>query len=305
MLKPKAYRRDRTKFNPDFKPNETDRKILVLLVRYRYLRGSFIRALLQISRRTGNYRLHQLWTNRYIDKPDGQGNGYNSLNDTHVYISPTGRAYLDEEHPEATNLTREKNDMPYRQFRHMMMICDMLSSIEIGMQGTGCEFITQAEILEKTSHPHPLKFQCTIRHGSQSLRTHIIPDAVFGIRYPNGKTRLFLVEAEHKGAITRSTFALSSTLKKILAYEDVRKTGTIKQLRKHGFTVLFGCPVHARITSSTRAVVEHLGKSDLFLFGYVPTHEKLYKSPEPRPELFTGVWERGGMEPISIKETPH
>lgn len=305
MYKPKAYRRDRAQYNPNFKPIATDRRILEYLVRYRYLRSTFIRELLGVCKQTGNNRLHLLWTNHYIDKPEGQGNGYNSLNDAHIYeITKKGREYLDETLPEATNFHREKTDMPPAQFRHMMMVCDMLASIEIGMQGSGCSFITQAEILSKTTVKDPLRLPATISFNGKPFHTYGKPDAVFGIRYENGKSRLFLVEAEHKGAVSRTTASLSSTMKKVLVYQNVKQTGAIKQLKKHGFTVLFGVPTKARIKHSQELVVRELGKSDLFLFAYVPTHERLYQSPKPRPELFTGTWERGGMDPISIKETP-
>ncbi len=305
MYKPKAYRRDKKKFNPDYVPHKTAVRMMELLARYPHIRGTFFDDLLGVCKNTRNYHLNLLFNNRYIYKPVGQGNGYNSLNDTHIYANEDKAwEFLSEEYERATNLSYSKLDMPSAQFRHMMMICDMLQSIEIGLKGTGCEFITQAEILSKATGKDPLKFPATIYWNNNPYHTFGKPDAVFGIRYPNGKTRLFLVEAEHKGANTRHTARLSSTEKKLMVYDAVQKSGAIKQLGKRNFTVLMGIPNKTRLKNIKKLIEEKFTQSDLFLLAYVPTHENLYRSPSPRPELFTGLWERGGMEPVSIKETP-
>lgn len=306
-MKPKAYRRDRKKFDPDYRPKDKALQLLRVFARYRYTRSNFARALCGFTRRTGNYHLEFLWNNYFVDKPKGQGNGYNSLNDSHVYeITDKGMKYLDEEVYEATNLTREQFDLPKKNFRHDMMICDLLQSIELGTQGTGCRFITQSEILEKSPIPDPLKFPASIHYQGTRFATYGRPDAVFGIEYPNGKTRLYILEAEHAGALKRKKSRhLSSTFKKILVYEDVQKQKIVyKHLRKHNFNVLFGCATRGRIKNAIAEITAHYGTNALCLFAYMPTHESISKSPEPRPELFTGLWERGGLDPVSIKETP-
>lgn len=156
-------RRNRAKYDPDYVPFITAVRMMEYLARYPYVRGSFFDGLLGICKNTRNYHLNLLFNNRYLYKPPGQGNGYNSLNDTHIYANE----------------------------QHMMMICDMLQSIEIGLKGTDCTFITQSEILDKVTAKDPLKFPATIVWNGKPYQTYGKPDAIFGIRYPNGKTRLF------------------------------------------------------------------------------------------------------------------
>jgi hypothetical protein len=310
MMRNKRLVPNREKLNHPWRYTAVDAQILTYLARYRYLRGTTLHALIGGRPDRVNYSLRKLFDRRLIDKPRSQALGYNSLNDTDIYeINQKGQGKLIETVPEATNLIRAYSDAPIKQFSHMMMICDALSSIEIGTKGSEVTFIAQDEILAKVTHEHPLKLPCHLRFTFKNGATHrgdtfIIPDGVFGLRYPNGQTRLFLLEAEHYNPLYPTNLNRASFLKKVIAYTDIKAKKTIKQLGKSSFTVLFVFPTATRARNAALVVEEVLGRSDLLLMTNQPVQEEIWRSPHPAPELFTGTWLRGGMEPVSIKETP-
>lgn len=310
MVRQKRLKPNRENLNKPWVFTKNDELILTYLARYRYLRGTTLHQLVGQKPGTVNYCLRKLFDRRLIDKPSSQGLGYNSLNDTDIYeILPRGYAKLIERVPEATNLIRKVSDAPPKNFSHSMMICDALASLELGAKRSGCTFITQAEILEKVTGEHPLKLACSLRHAFkngtiQSLDTFIIPDAVFAIGYPNGRTRLFLLEAEHYNPLYPSNIYRASFLKKIVAYTDIKAKKTIRQLGKSNFNVLFVFPTKTRSVNAQLVVEEVYGRSELFLLSSQPVQEEIWRSPVPYPELFTGEWLRGGLPPFNIKKTP-
>ena len=311
MIRHKRLAPNRAKLNAPWQYTKTDEAILTYLARYRYLRGTTLHALLDMKPGTVNFALRKLYDRRLIDKPKSQALGYNSLNDTDIYeIAPRGEEQLTKSVPEATNLLRVVSDAPVKNFRHAMMICDALSSIEIGVRKTGCTFMSQDEILAKVTHVNPLKLACRVRHrwGNgkvQDITTNVIPDGVFVIKYPNGTTRLFLLEAEHYNPLYPTNLERASFLKKILAYRDIQDKKTIRQLGKGNFSVLFVFPTPARADHAVEIVRELYGKSELYLINHAPVQEEIWRSPRPAPELFTGAWLRGGLPNFSLKETPN
>lgn len=310
MIRHQRLKPNRANLNKPWLFTKNDELILTYLARYRYLRGTTIHQLVDGKPGTVNYCLRKLYDRRLIDKPSSQGLGYNSLNDTDIYeILPRGYAKLIEKVPEATNLIRKVTDAPVKNFSHSMMICDALASLELGARAAGCTFMTQGEILAKVDGDNPMKLPCSIKHKfpngtTQALDTFIIPDGVFAIGYPNGRTRLFLLEAEHYNPLNPTNIYRASFLKKILAYTDIKAKKAIRQLGKSSFNVLFVFPTKTRSENAMAVVEAVLGQSELFLLSSQPVQEEIWKSPDPYPELFNGLWLRGGHPPFSIKETP-
>lgn len=313
------YERDRKDRTKPWEYTKNDAVIVKYLARYRYLRGATLHAILkEITGSpvvTVNYSLKKLVRGGVLNKPRVQRKAYNTVNDTDIYEldKQHGYALLHHKEPEATNLTREGAIGYDIQFRHSMMICDAISSIELGvLQTEGYSFITQAEILEKVTHKNPMRLPCSIHHQFPDGHvehihdTYIIPDGAFGIRYPDGRTFLYLVEANHFTTLSRNELRQSSTLKKLLCYKDIKEKKTIMQLGKKNFTVLFVFPRFRQKRESTgqlsrienaKELIEKLyGASDLFMLKYMAVQEEEWKYPKPYPELFTGPWLRGGME---------
>lgn len=326
MLRKKRYKPDPSWQDRAWRFTDLDREILTLLTRYRYLRGRYIAALLGRKRGTINKALVKLHGVRLIDKPRSQFLGWNSLNDSDIYeINTAGMRRVTDTVPEATNLVRTRSETPTKQFAHAMMICDTLASIEIGVRRAGLGFVTEAEITATSPVPDPLRLPVELSHRfpnghSEHVKTHARPDAVFGIRYADGRTRLFLLECEHYSPTFRATFKGTSTLKKIVAYRHLRSSKVLQEhLGKKRFTVLVVFPHQPEmiekeeragkpltlISKAEALIMEVVGPNDLFYLKTVPLQEELLMAPSEYPELmFDAPWTVPGMPPRGINEPP-
>ncbi|MFS4438612.1 hypothetical protein ACMA5I_10390 [Paracoccaceae bacterium GXU_MW_L88] len=275
---------------------DSDRKVLECLARYRYLRSSSVGLLTGLPERTRNYSLRKLFDRRLLDKPKSQAIGYNSLNDPDIYeITQKGSEYLTRHYPETTNLIRHRGDMPVKQFRHAMMICDTLSAIEAGATQAGYRFISAGEIIERSPVERPMKLSAWLRGKQVSF----IPDGMFGLA-KDDNYQLFFLEAEHYNPLKPKKLNRASFYKKILLYGSLSETDTLKRFGKKRFRTLFVFPNKTRSENAQAIVAEEYKQSAMFLMTHVPIQEERFEAPEPFPELFTVPWLRGGLEPKTL-----
>ena len=303
MRKPRHHR---TRNNGQHRLTEQGVAVLLVLARYRYLRSTHLGALLPHRSRDGLRRtLRRLFDHGYIDKPKEQLRGYNSLYCADIYMLDTkGERALSDRGltpPQVTRLYRDKSDASVKQFAHAMMICDSLASIEAGVLNTDVEFIPWIKIVEKAPVEKPLKFPINIKHDGMSYDGFLNPDGFFGLRYADGKTAYFALEAEHFNPIYPSNLRRASTLKKLLGYRDIVRNQVYKsQLGIGNLRVLVLAPNPTRSKHQAELLETLVGSSHLFLFHPIPVQEELYKAPPPFPELFEAPWMRAGLEPEQI-----
>lgn len=182
------------------------------------------------------------------------------------------------------------------------MICDTLASIEIGLKDTGCEFIPWTEIVSKVDHDDPMRLEFSTTYEGKRVSGKIVPDGLFGIRYPNGLVSFFALEAENFSPIEPKSLERSSTLKKLLAYTDIIKNKTFKQLGIPNLRVLFVYPTAIRSGHAHELAVKLFTESNMFMFNDIPVQEMLFKAPPPFPDLVTSKWLRAGLEPKELYE---
>jgi len=305
MLRHQRQKPNRAKLNAPWEYTPCDELILTYLTKYRYLRGTSLHQLIpQYHYKSVNSRLRILYDRRLIDKPGQQKQGYNTINDTDIYeILEKGEQRLVAEQPSATNLIRHSS-FPTRNFEHAMMICDALSSIEIGATRAGVRFLCQGEILEKATYKgNPLDLPCTIRYQDYREETHVRPDGFFGLAYPEGGFRFFFLETEMGNhPVVPTKLDRNSVLKKLLAYKSVKERKSYEHLGIKGFTVLFLFPREGELKKPVEVVKELYGPSPLFMFNTIDIQKYLLKAPKPKPELYDGEWLRGGMEPGYLRK---
>jgi hypothetical protein len=151
-----------------------------------------------------------------------------------------------------------------------------------------------------------MRLPYTIRHvfedgHSESKTSTLVPDALFGIRYPDNRVNFFAIECEHYTPVTRSSLEESSFLRKFLGYRDVNRSKVYQeQLNIPNMRVIVLSPNQDHVDNQKRLVEKLVGNSALFLFRQVPVQEEIYKAPPPYPSLLTDPFERGGMEPVFI-----
>ncbi|RMA43287.1 replication-relaxation family protein [Rhodophyticola porphyridii] len=223
----------------------TDKAVLTRLAQYRYLKSLTLQKLTGRPIATVNYSLRKLFDRRLIDKPHRQVEGFNHLNAPDIYeINARGRRWLTEEVPEVTTLSRTHTEGPPKHFAHSVAICDALAEIELEVATAGNAFIPAATILAKATVPNPLKMPCTIEHTfpngkHERLETFIIPDGVYGVRYPDGRSELVFLEVERCNPRNPQTLFRASLLRKTLSYRALREAETARCLGKKSFGVRF------------------------------------------------------------------
>lgn len=289
--------------------------LLELLARYKYLRTSFIREMLDCGGRGIIYQLQRRRRQGYIHQPKEQKRGYNNLWCPRIHsITKEGLRLLHEHGRDPYKVTRldpHQGDVPARNFAHSMMICDVMASIEIGLKGTGAKLIPFGEImarLDPASDPMRLEFNSSFR--GEAVRGKLVPDGLFGIRYPDGEASFFALETERTNLVgidalidpekLKKAVHRTSGLKKIIAYEDITEKKTYKQLGIPNMRVLFITPNKTKAKNYCEMAKAVCGSNTLFLFHDVPVQEEILKAPPPFPSLLTADWQRAGMEPTQL-----
>lgn len=274
--------------------------LLELLSRYKYLRTSFVRGLLDCGSQGIIRQLKLRREQGYIYQPREQKRGYNNLWCPRIHsITKKGEQLLrdHDRHPlKVTRLYRGNTDAPVKNFAHAMMICDTTASIEIGLKKTDCEFIPWTTIVERVDHPEPMRLEFTAHHNGKTVNGKLVPDGLFGIRYPNGQASFFALEAENFNPIEPKDLGRASTLKKLLAYHDIITKKSYKQLGIPNLRVLFTFPTQERTNHAVELAERLYTSSNMFLFHPIPVQELLFIAPPPFPELVTSKWERAGLQ---------
>ncbi len=185
----------------------------------------------------------------YLDRPSQQWEHAKALQVPLVYaLTNSGLDILFEHQsfPHRAILT-EARQIGYRipQFRHLLMTCKAVAKIERSNQADQTKrFVPVEEILQRRKSPATgrpaLAFPVTIPRNvilnSEAHRTHIIPDALYGVEYAientegvNKQYRFFAVETERTTPLKRRSLQFSSTYKKILAYQAALHSASYRQ----------------------------------------------------------------------------
>ena len=300
---------------------ERDIEIFKLLQRYRYLRTTFIHAFVggdytRLSKRLGN-----LFHEGYLWRPRQQWQFINARYTPAIYeLDHKSEQLLRDlglQDNNVSDLVRRGRMGANRQFAHAMMICDTLSSIELGLT-RNVRFITWQEILERAPQqtknaPNPFAIPVSISYTfPRTKKTHraqikLVPDGLFGLEYTeHGKSsyRFFALEAERKNRVNCSNLHQTSWLKKVLAYREI----TANKIYKSHFglpnlMVMAVTPTQARIETMKTLIMDITKKgSNMFLFRHISVLGYDFHAPQPMPDLFTLPWQRAGREDFQINK---
>lgn len=315
-----------------------DIEIFKLLRRYRFLRSTFIWALLPPPLRGGSYKrfqdrltdlFHETNTRHggaYLDWPQQQRHAYNARYAPSIYaLSPAGEALLAEEAiriDNVTDLVRGGRMAVSRAFPHAMMICDTLASLELGTRSEqNVRLVSWEEIVAKAPQQiqrsgMPFAIPVEIEHrfaGTKQEAQHrfrLIPDGLFGLEYAQatGKKvyRFFALEAERRNRVQTTSLKGSSFFKKILAYRVITDKAIHKiHLGIPNLMILTVTPTQARIDTMKQAVFDVHGAtgSPKFLFRRVDTVGDSDQSPPPTSHMFHAPWQRAGWDEFCLNNT--
>jgi hypothetical protein len=305
-----------------------DVEILRLLKRYRYLRSSFLHALVGgKSQKRFIERLGHLYhEGGYVDRPAQQWQAINARYMPAVYeLGQAGERLLEALDGESirSQLARKGRQGAVRQFQHDLMICDIIASIEVGTRSTtGVRLVSWDEIMASPKMPRATReapnpfampvsitYTCPDNAHPQRWEKPLIPDALFGIEYASrySKTyRFFALEADRNTEpVVRGSPVQTSYLRKILQYRALA-AGEVH--RSH-----FGLPNLLVLTVTTneqhmRNVMRCLldvtkGDGDpAFLFKTMSSLNSLEVAPVPSPHIIVAPWDRVGRPHIRIDQ---
>lgn len=297
-----------------------DLAVFSLLARYRYLRSTDLHAFVggayqseegslpRACRGEKRFveRLGALYHDgRYINRPKAQWECADARCMPVIYeLDERGREALREADASTTLSSRTVADHGAgtgadRHFRHSLMVCETLASIELATReepapgvGSRTRFVSWQEIQAKEG----LRGGPIMSAGS----TTVIPDGLFGIEYQGNDAarsyRFFALEVERRNRVDSTKPSQTSWRGKVLAYREIVARKGYTALGIPNLLVLAVAPSAAHIESMKKVVMDVTdGKgSALFLFRAVP------EMTRPVPKLFTGMWERAGREEMTI-----
>jgi hypothetical protein len=223
---------------PAFRLTDDDVVILRLLARHRFLRSTHIAALVDRSLDRTNDRLLRLFHSGYVDRPRAQLDYYPTAGSAPmVYALADLGAHLlrERDRTQSVNIAwGRKNREAGRPFiEHQLEIADFQVALERAVRDrTDIRLIHSDELIaafpEQTGSMHnPLSLRVT----DKGYEIGLIPDLIFGIRFPDETRRCFMVEIDRGTMpVRRADLMRSNFERKMYAYLTAHAT---KQYEQH------------------------------------------------------------------------
>lgn len=215
---------------PSFRVTDNDVTILRLLARHRFLQSTHIAALVDRSLDRINDRLSRLFHAGYVDRPRAQLDYYPTAGSAPmVYaIADLGAHLLSErEHIPAANVewSRKNREVGRPFIEHQLEIMDFHVALErAARMRSDIGLVHSDELIsafpEQTHRMRsPLAMRISILHNDRSHEIGLIPDLIFGVRFPDGSRRCFMVEIDRGTMpIIRADIAQTSFERKMRSY---------------------------------------------------------------------------------------
>ena len=252
---------------PAFRLTESDVAIVRLLARHRFLRSTHITALAGRSLDRINDRLLRLFHAGYVDRPRAQLDRYPDRGSAPmVYALANGGARLLAERDgsplSGTELSR-KNEIAGRPFiEHQLEIMDFYVALQIAARGrTDVTLIHPHELVAAFPVPpmasrDPFALRVKLTEGGAVHEIGLVPDLAFGLRFPDGSRRCFLVEVDRGTMpVSRADIRQTSFARKMRAYLAAHAAKQHEQrFGWRTFRVLAVTPEHSRLQSMIDAL---------------------------------------------------
>lgn len=310
-MRRKRYRTATRGYNPHI--TEGRRRVLHLLYRYKFLRSSHIYAHLD-DKSESQVRCFciALVDGGLIRKLTEKDCDYINLFRHDIFtITDKGLKEISDDLPKVTADSGAMSMNFRKDTRHSLMICDTLSNIELGAKKAGVRFITWSEVVKDLDFETDpfcwsnVEYVWETKDSRQKRKSkETKPDGFFGLEYPDGRKRYFVIEAEfgtpNEPEFDKRASSRSSTKKKYLVWSSIIRNKLFSHLGIRNLSVLVIAP-SPTVVKNHVAVLERLyGKSAWFLHGWVPVGG----NPKPCPELFSTSWLRAGLPEGYINVPP-
>lgn len=196
-----------------------------------------------------------------------------------------------------------------REWDHSMMTIDLLSNLVAGAKQEGIAVVSAEEMFAQATQEDafifPRKYQYIERKTRLVKPYTVVPDGAFGLRYPNGKTAYFAIEAEHNKPHERFDdddphSTQSSTKKKFKHYRDIDWKTVYQRLNIRNMRVLLVAPTPTQIENKFKVGQKVVKETHLFLGHWLPTVSG--QDVPTLPEIIKAPWLRIGLPCEHINE---
>lgn len=268
---------------PAFRLTDDDVDIVRQLARHRFLRSTHIAALVGRSLDRINDRLLRLFHAGYVDRPRAQLDYYPTAGSApmvYALADRGARLLIERDSANFANVEwSRKNRAAGRPFiEHQIEIMDFYVALQSAARArSDVRLIHPDEIVaafpdQTFSARNPFALRVKVAHAGLVREIGLIPDLVFGLAFPDGSRRCFMVEIDRGTMpIVRSNFLQTSFERKMRAYLAAHAA---KQHERHfgwkTFRVLAVTTDAARLRSMQEALarlhVPHSPGPALFFF---------------------------------------
>jgi hypothetical protein len=260
-----------------------DIEIFKLLNRYRYVRRTFIHALLahNLDDDWLRHRIYDLSKCGYLREPSRQKQSGNYRYCPRIYeLAPKGKAALVEHGIEVLTWNSRESE-----FWHQVMIGDVVASIEIAAKQNGIAFAHRQDVIRNA----PLHL--TAEEG------YIAPDDVFSL---DGVA--FALEADRATETNASPLSRhSSWAKKIHQYSHVFKNRTYQTAwNLQSLIVLCMFTSSAKAENVRQYITATDRKSRSLWFSAKKSLGSHDVAPQPMHTILDDIWQRAGHEPATV-----
>lgn len=304
---PKNFRRSKEPI--DTRINEEAMEVLYLLYRYKFLNSEHIAR--HLPHRSNDWlrkTLKRMFHAHLVDRPLEQI--YFGKGEFLIYeLNKRGYAELENAVDLDASVTPNYGAMRMaggKEFKHSLMICETLSSLELGAKEAGVRFISWEEIVpDGERFEFRADFTYPTSRGPKHVTNHRVkPDGFFGLEYQNGKKAYFALETQNTSPnrpdTDRRAAVRSSAMKKFLSYRDIVSKQMYKELGIGNMRVLVVAPSKTKLDNQLAVLKELTAASHLFLGQVIPVYGAKFTQPRPFPELFNAPWLRVGLPPEKI-----
>jgi hypothetical protein len=215
---------------PPFRLTDGDIDILRLLARHRFLRSTQIAALVGRSVDRANDRLCRLFHAGYIDRPRAQLDYYlttGSAPMVYALADLGAQLLIERDGKQISNVewSRKNRELGRPFIEHQLEVVEFYLSLQRATKGRqDMSLIHLHELVagfpqSTRSKRNPIAMRVNVSHRENSQEVGLIPDLVFGLRFPDSSRRCFMVEIDRGTMpVCRSDLSQTSFQRKALAY---------------------------------------------------------------------------------------
>jgi len=215
---------------PRFRLTEDDVDIIRLLARHRFLRSTHIAALVGRSLDHANDRLSRLFHAGYLDRPRAQLDYYPMLGSqpiAYALADRGARLLLDRDGFGFADVdwSRRNREVGRPFIEHQLEIMDFYVALQCEVVRRGdLQLIPPDELVrdfpdQTFAAQNPFALRAQVTHNGVMHEIGVVPDLAFGLRFPDGSRRCFLVEIDRGTMpVVRSDFQQSSFARKMQGY---------------------------------------------------------------------------------------